>query len=693
MKLTKVLSALAVIMIVIIAGCKKDNFVEVEGVCPLVISTTPVNEAINVPLNTLITATFNGNMDPASFTAETFSVQSALKSSAAVITGKISYDNATNTVTFEPLELLANNTTYTSTLTQGVKDKMGNAMPAEYFWTFSTGTLLAPTVKCKDPDDGFTNVVLNKVVSACFSMPMKGSSVTDATFKLANGLTPVAGVVTFVNEVAYFTPTGLLEPDVTYTATLTTGVQNVVGTPLGEDNVWSFTTGTASAPLVITTDPADLDTDVALDKIISAFFNEAMDPATLTDLTFTLFTSGNVAVPGTVDLDPAGTVATFTPTDNLLSGETYTATITTGAESMSSGVGLALDHVWTFTTEAGLIPEVILTDPADLEIDVALDKIISATFSEAMDALTITDLTFTLATSAGDPVLGLVELDPAGTIATFTPTDLLLSDETYTATITIGAESMATGTGLATDYVWEFSTGAHAGPIAPDLLSVARFGIISGVGVTNAAGASVINDMDVGIYPGSRSSIVGFSNVDGGPGIINNGDFYAADDAAPIPAMLLQAKNDLVAAYLFAEAATDPAPASVAGDLGGTTLPPGIYKSTSTLLIQSGDLTLDAQGDVNAVWIFQIASDFTTVGGGPFPSPSGGNVILSGGAQAKNVYWQVGISAVIGDYTSFKGNVLALTSITMNAYSVAEGRMLCQNGAIVLTSTNTINKP
>jgi hypothetical protein len=75
------------------------------------------------------------------------------------------------------------------------------------------------------------------------------------------------------------------------------------------------------------------------------------------------------------------------------------------------------------------------------------------------------------------------------------------------------------------------------------------------------------------------------------------------------------------------------------------------------------------------------------------PSPAGGNVILAGGAQAKNVYWQVGISAVIGDYTSFKGNVLALTSITMNAYSVAEGRMLCQNGAIVLTSTNTITKP
>ena len=96
---------------------------------------------------------------------------------------------------------------------------------------------------------------------------------------------------------------------------------------------------------------------------------------------------------------------------------------------------------------------------------------------------------------------------------------------------------------------------------------------------------------------------------------------------------------------------------------------------------------MDAQGDANAVWIFQIASDFTTVGG------AGGDVILAGGAQAKNVFWQVGRSATIGDYTIFKGNVLALTSITMNAYATAQGRMLARNGAVVMTHTNIITKP
>ncbi len=216
-----------------------------------------------------------------------------------------------------------------------------------------------------------------------------------------------------------------------------------------------------------------------------------------------------------------------------------------------------------------------------------------------------------------------------------------------------------------------------------DLKSAGRFGILSGVAVTSA-GSSVINNMDIGIYPGIRASITGFL-----PGIIVNGAIYASNDIAPLgtSAMLIQAKQDLSDAYNFAGSALSPAPVLVAGDQGGKTLAPGIYKSTSSLLIQSGNLTLDAQGDVNAVWIFQVASALTTIGG------AGGNVILSGGAQAKNIFWQIGSSATIGDYTSFQGNVLALTSITMNSGSTLVGRLLASNAAVTLTSSNTITLP
>jgi hypothetical protein len=111
------------------------------------------------------------------------------------------------------------------------------------------------------------------------------------------------------------------------------------------------------------------------------------------------------------------------------------------------------------------------------------------------------------------------------------------------------------------------------------------------------------------------------------------------------------------------------------------------------MLLQNGDLTLDAQGDANAVWIFQIGSTLTSIGTSPFPSISGGNVILAGGAQAKNVFWQVGASATIGDYTHFQGTILAFSSITMNSGAVAEGRMLARNAAVTMTDTNIINKP
>lgn len=231
---------------------------------------------------------------------------------------------------------------------------------------------------------------------------------------------------------------------------------------------------------------------------------------------------------------------------------------------------------------------------------------------------------------------------------------------------------------------------SNFGQIAPDLNSAGNFAILAGTAITSAAPASQINDLDVGLSPGFRSSISGFP-----PSTVVNGAIYAADDIAPpgVPAMLLQAKLDLRNAYLFAEASSIPAPALVSGDQGGITLYPGIYKSNSSLLIQSGNLTLDAQGDANAVWIFQIATNFTTIGGGPNPSPTGGNVILTNGAMADNVFWQVGTSATIGDYTDFKGNILALTSITVNSGATVEGRLLARNGAVTLAGGLTINGP
>jgi hypothetical protein len=187
--------------------------------------------------------------------------------------------------------------------------------------------------------------------------------------------------------------------------------------------------------------------------------------------------------------------------------------------------------------------------------------------------------------------------------------------------------------------------------------------------------------MDVGISPASRSAVTGFP-----PAIVVNGEIYASNDVLPVGtgAMLIQAKLDLNNAWLNAKNLIVPTGNILVGNQGGKTLTPGVYNSTAGMLIQSGNLTLDAQGDPNAYWVFQVGSDLTTIGG---------DVVLINGANANNVFWQVGSSATIGTNTAFKGNILALTSITLDPNATVNGRLLAQNGAVILSDTNIINKP
>jgi len=638
-------------------------------ISPMVVSTDPANNATGVPLNKAVSAVFNMPMDPLTINASSFTI----KQGATAFAGTVIYDG--NAAYFIPSGPFALNTIYTATITTGARNLIGTPMMSNYVWTFTTGALAAPTVISTDPANNATGVVLNKTIAANFSELMNPLTINATTFTVNQGTTLISGVVTYSGTTATFNPAANLLPGLVYTATITTGAKNLAGTALANNYVWTFTTGTAVTPIVISTNPVNNATGVALNKIVTATFNMVMDPSTLNTTTFTIM-QGTTPVLGSVGY--SGSTASFSPTVPFTANLVYTATITTGAKSLA-GTALANNYVWTFTTGTNIAPTVILTDPVDNAVNVPLNKVITATFSMPMNPLTINFTTFKLSLGT-TPVAGTITY--SGSMASFTPTVNLLANSNYTATITTGAQNPA-GTALANNYVWDFTTSPTLqGPVV--LNTAARFGILAGVGVSNNAGFSVINNLDVGIYPGVRSSVTGFP-----PAIIVNGAIYASDDLTPpgTAAMLLQAKTDLTNAYLAAEAAVSPAPVTVSGDQGGLTLAPGIYKSTSTLSIANGNLTLDAQGNQNAFWIFQIASSFTTIGG------AGGSVILTGGAQAKNVFWQTGSSATIGDYTSFQGNILALTSITMNSHATAVGRMLARNGAVVMTSTNIITKP
>ncbi len=637
---------------------------------PTVIATSPVTNATNVVLNKIVTATFSMAMNPLTINSSSFT----LKQGNTIITGVVTYSGTT--ASFTPSVALQTNTVYTATISTGAKNLAGTSLANDYAWSFTTALPIAPTVIATDPTNNATNVPVGKIISATFSMAMNPTTITTASFIVKQGATVIPGTVSYSGITATFIPTNPLASNNIYTATITTAVKNAAGTPLSNDYVWAFTTLSLIPPTVISTDPSNNATGVALNKIVTANFSVPMDPTTINSTTF-LIKEGSNLIAGTVAYN--GTTASFTSGSPLKSNTIYTGTITTGVKNVA-GTSMVSNYLWTFTTLTQIPPIVISTDPLNNATGVALNKTITADFNIPMDPLTINSSSFNL--KQGNTIIP-ANVTYTGLTASLNPDNQLLSNTTYTATITTAVKSID-GIPLANIFVWSFTTKVSLSAPFVDLKSVARFGIIAGVGVSNNAGFSQIHDLDVGISPGVRSSVTGFP-----PAIVVNGAIYASDDLTPpgTAAMLTQAKADLTAAYNFAKGATVPAPNIVSGDIGGLTLAPGIYKTTSTLLIQSGDLTLDAQGDPSAIWIFQIGSGFTTIGG------AGGSVILSGGAQAANVFWQTGSSATIGDGTSFEGNVLALTSITMNSAATARGRMLAINGAVVMTSTNFIYKP
>lgn len=202
-----------------------------------------------------------------------------------------------------------------------------------------------------------------------------------------------------------------------------------------------------------------------------------------------------------------------------------------------------------------------------------------------------------------------------------------------------------------------FASTAVAAQPPVGLGTADSFAVLAGSTVTNT-GPSVVHG-NLAVSPGA--AVTGFP-----PGTVF-GTIHAADGVAG------QAKTDLTTAYNDAAGRTPPN--SVSGDLGGQTLTPGVYKSTSSLGL-TGALTLDAQGDPNAVFVFQAGSTLITA--------SGSSVVLIGGAQACNVFWQIGSSATLGTNSTFRGNILALTSGTLNTGASVDGRVLARNGAVTL---------
>jgi Ice-binding-like len=283
----------------------------------------------------------------------------------------------------------------------------------------------------------------------------------------------------------------------------------------------------------------------------------------------------------------------------------------------------------------------------------------------------------------------------------------MISGTIYTATITTGSKDLA-GNALLNDTTWSFTTGLSIVP--PSFLgSVSFFGAFGGnAGITNQGLNTMINNGSIGTTAAS-TLITGFHdgttaaiytetplNVGGVTGRIYT--------APPVPgdansfAMATQALLDANAAYLAISPASKPGGTDPgAGELGGLTLAPGIYKSASgTFKITTGDLTLDAQGDPNAEWIFQTAAGLTVGVAGPAGAR---NVMLINGALPKNVYWYVGSAATINGAGggTMAGTIIASAGVTFSTagnavQTVLNGRAISLVASVTMVNT-TINVP
>src|SRR3989339_1436775 len=665
------------------------NFTTVAAatiILPTIISTSPTSGETSVVLNKQIAATFSVDMDVTSIQTTTFT----LMQGTTQVLGFVSYSN--KTATFVPLNNLAPNTNYTSTITTGAKDLAGNALAANYVWSFTTGAPTAvtlPTIISTTPTPGEIGVALNKQIAATFSVVMDASTITTSTFTLMQGTTPILGFVSYSGKTATFAPLSNLAANTTYTTTITTGAKDISGNALAANYVWSFTTAAlptytvtlSSNPLLggivaqSGTGTYSSGSSVTVTATPNAGFtftswkeNGTVIPAATASYTFTL--SGNRILEANFTA-VAPTQYTVTLSANPLLGGAVTQS-GTGTYNTGSNVTVRAtpNAGFTFTnwTENGIA----VSTNANYQFTIIQNRTLVANFTAAASQYTVAISSNPL---VGGTTSGGGSFNSGALVTVIATPNAGYSFTSWTEGVTI-VSSNATYTFTITSnkiFVANFTAIGLSGPAGVDLGAAGAFAILAGSGVSNTCFTFIYGD--VGAFP--TATINGFP-----PGVVNGTLYMAAD---PIVGT---AKNALTAAYNDAQGRSLNA-ISLPGQLGGLTLAPGLYVNSSTSGISgtgaNAILTLDAGGNPNAVWIFKMGSTLIT--------DAGTSIVLAGGAKWENIFWSVGTSATLGTTSLFYGNILADQSITLTTGATLRGRALTRIAAVTLDANIVDKRP
>jgi methionine-rich copper-binding protein CopC len=448
---------------------------------PTVVSTSPGDEALNVAVNSLFTAVFSEAMAPDSINTSTFT----LSDGSNTVSGSVSYSELT--ATFEPGSPLSEWTDYTATVTTGVRDLASNAMQSDYSWSFKTDDTTAPEMVSIFPADNAAEIAIDTSISVTFSEPIDPATVTTNTadtscsgslqlsadsFATCVRMSPDDPVSGSGDTVFTITTASNLHDDATYSLRLTTGVTDISGfNSLVAETFSQFTTVDLTPPQIVSVSPADSSENNAINTVITAIFDEAMNPDTINTDTFTL-ADGTADISGAVSY--SGVTAKFSPDTNLSEWTNYTATVTTGARDLA-GNAMQSDYSWSFKTDDTTAPEVVTTSPADNAIEVAVNTSITVTFSEPIDPATVTtntsdtscfgsiqlsadNFTTCVQMSTGDPTH-----DSENMIFYLTPASDINSTTTYAFKITQSITDN-NNNGLLEEIISEFTTKDETPP-------------------------------------------------------------------------------------------------------------------------------------------------------------------------------------------------------------------------------------